>query len=332
MSNDAAEAATVSERSEETELRQSPWGQARRAAGGDAPELTERLVRLGLASARVIPPRLALWLGGLLGDLLGRLPLRDVRRAREHLAIAYPGQPPDWHARTTRRCFRHFGRMALWTLATAQADPRQLRRHIVVEGGDNWRDIVRACRHGEGTMGMAGHFGNWELLARAAATSVPLTVIGRRLRWPLADRLVWESRISGGAHLVYQDGDIRETIRELRSGRFVATLPDQDIPRLAGVHVPWFGRPAYTPSGPAVLAQLAGGNVQPGFCYLRPLGGLRWTWVLHSGPRVRFPRYRDREAGAREIMAWTMAYQEALVRRFPEQWAWWHRRWRTPPP
>lgn len=294
--------------------------------------MRERLARLGLRCARVLPPRAALWLGGLIGDLAGRLPLRDARLAREHLAIAFPRQPAAWHARTARHCFRHFGRMALWTLATLHRDPRALRRGMAVEGGDGLRLLARACRAGQGTMGMAGHFGNWELLARVAATVVPLSVIGRRLRWPLADRLVWEARTAGGAHLVYQDDDVRELIRELRAGRYVATLPDQDIPRLAGVHVPWFGRPAYTPAGPGVLAQLAGGWAQPGHCLLVARGGYRWTWVLHCGPRVRFPRCADREAGTRAIMAWTMAYQEALVRRAPEQWVWWHRRWRTPEP
>jgi KDO2-lipid IV(A) lauroyltransferase len=289
----------------------------------------ERLIRFVLRVARVVPPRCALWAGGVLGDFVARLPHPDVGRARAHLAIAYPERSPAWHARTARRCFRHFGRMALWTLATAATDPRRLRRGLVVEGRDNWIELARACRRGSGTMGMAGHFGNWELLARVAATVVPLTVIGRRLRWPILDRLVWESRTGGGAHLVYQDADVRETIRELRSGRFVATLPDQDIPRLTGVHVPWFGRPAYTPIGPGILTQLAGGWLQPGYCFLVHRGGYRWSWVQHCGPRVQFPRFRDREAGGREIMAWTMAYQEVLVRRHPEQWVWWHRRWRT---
>jgi KDO2-lipid IV(A) lauroyltransferase len=289
----------------------------------------EPLIRLLLRCARVLPPRLALWAGGLLGELVARLPLRDVRRCREHLAIAYAGESAAWQARTARRVWRHFGRMALWTIATNAADPRRLRRCIAVEGAGNWRALARACRRGEGTMGMAGHVGNWELLARVAATCVPLTVIGRRLRWPLADRLVWESRTAGGAHLVYQDADVREVVRELRAGRYVATLPDQDIPRLAGAHVPWYGRPAYTPTGPGILAQLAGGWVQPGHCLLIARGGYRWTWLIHCGPRVRFPRTPDREAGARAIMAWTMAYQERLVRRHPEQWVWWHRRWRT---
>lgn len=296
------------------------------------PPLRERAVRLALACLRAVPPRLALWAGGLLGDLVGRLPHRDVRRARAHLAIAYPDRDAAWHARTARRCFRHFGRMALWTLATAGRDPHRLRRGLAVEGAGNLRALAAACRRGEGTMGMAGHLGNWELLARVSASVVPLTVIGRRLRWPLADRLVWELRRAGGARLVYQDADVREAIRELRSGRFVATLPDQDIPRLAGDWVPWYGRPAYTPTGPAVLAMLGGGVVQPGHCLLAARGGYRWTWVLHVGPRVRFPRLPDRAAGARAIMAWTMAYEEALVRRAPEQWVWWHPRWRTRPP
>ena len=292
----------------------------------------EVAVRLLLRTARVVPPGTALWLGGLLGDAAGRLPLTDMRRARSHLARAFPEQTPAWQARTVRRCFRHFGRMALWTLATMHIDPRRLRRRCAVEGADNWRILARACRSGEGTMGMAGHFGNWELLSRVAATAVPLTVIGRRMHWPWADKLVWESRASGGARLVYQDDDVRAVIRELRSGRYVATLPDQDIPRLTGDWVPWFGHAAYTPTGPAVLAQLAGGWVQPGQCFLVHRGGYHWTWVLHCGPRVRFARVGDRAAGARAVMAWTMAYEEALVRRHPEQWVWWHRRWRTQPP
>lgn len=291
--------------------------------------LAERAARLALRFARVLPPRFALWLGGILGDAFARLPARDPRLARVHLARAFPDRPAAWHAATARACFRHFGRMALWTLATLERDPRRLRRGLAVEGAGNLRALRAACRRGEGTMGMAGHFGNWELLARVAATAVPLTVIGRRLRWPWADALVWEARSRGGARLVYQDDDVRLVIRELRSGRFVATLPDQDIPRLAGDWVPWFGQPAYTPTGPAVLAQLAGGWVQPGHLFLRHRGGLRWTWVLHTGPRVRFARNPDREAAARAIMAWTMAYEEALVRRHPEQWVWWHRRWRT---
>jgi KDO2-lipid IV(A) lauroyltransferase len=291
----------------------------------------ERLLRLALRCGRAVPLRAAMWFGGLLGALAAHLPLREARYCREHLAIAFPERDRRWHARTALRVWRHFGRMMAWLLVTGGAEPLRLRRGVAVEGADNLRALARACRRGEGTLGMAGHFGNWELLARVAATVVPLTVIGRTLRWPPADRLIWELRTAGGARLARQDDDVRALIRELRAGRFVATLPDQDIARLAGEFVPWFGRPAYTPTGPAVLAQLAGGWVMPGHCLLVARGGYRWSFVLHAGPRVRFPRGADRATDARAIMAWAMAYQEALVRRHPEQWVWWHRRWRTEP-
>ncbi|MEK7413650.1 MAG: hypothetical protein AAB263_10095 [Planctomycetota bacterium] len=291
----------------------------------------ERIARLALRVARIMRPSFALWLGGILGDLIGRMPLRDVRLAREHLARAFPERDAAWHARTARACFRHMGRMALWTLAAVERDARELRRNVVLEGADNLRAALAACKQGDGTMIMSGHFGNWELLARVAATLCPLTVIGRRLRWPWADRLVWEARARGGARLIYQDDDVRKSIRELRSGRMVGTLPDQDVPRLTGDWVPWFGHPAYTPIGPAMLTMLGGGHAIPAHCMLIHEGGMRFRWVQHWGPRVCFPRGADRDADARAIMAWTMAYQEQLVRRHPEQWVWWHRRWKTQP-
>jgi KDO2-lipid IV(A) lauroyltransferase len=76
-----------------------------------------------------------------------------------------------------------------------------------------------------------------------------------------------------------------------------------------------------------MLAVLTGAAVQPAFLYARA-----GNWVVHCGPRMRFPRTRDRERDATAITAWLMAYHEAVVRRVPEQWVWWHKRWRTRPP
>jgi KDO2-lipid IV(A) lauroyltransferase len=90
--------------------------------------------------------------------------------------------------------------------------------------------------------------------------------------------------------------------------------------------VPWFGVDAYTPSAPAALTLLGGGGAQCAFLYERA-----GRWVLHVSPRRVFPRTRDREADLRAITGWAIRYEEALVRRAPEQWVWWHLRWRTRP-
>jgi KDO2-lipid IV(A) lauroyltransferase len=295
-------------------------------AGRPAGDRLERAAALVVRLMRIIPPPLAWRFGGWCGELFAACSTREPRRAHQHLAKAYPGQPAPWIASTVRRTFRHAGSMALWTLATLHRRAHELRRGIAVEGADNLHALARACRRGEGTVVTTGHLGNWELFARVGSTLVPTTITGRRLRSPLADRLVQGARSSSGGRVIYQDAELRDFVRELRSGRGLAILPDQDVPRLAGVFVPWFGIPAYTPSGPAALALLTGVAVQPMFLFR-----CASRWVLHIGPRRRFARTSDREHDVHEITAWVMAYQEALVRRFPHQWVWWHPRWRTTP-
>jgi KDO2-lipid IV(A) lauroyltransferase len=299
---------------------------AAQPAGRPAGDRLERAAALAVRLMRIIPPPLAWRFGGWCGELFAACSSREPRRAHQHLAKAYPGQPAPWIERTVRRTFRHAGSMALWTLSTLHRRPTELRRGIAVEGAGNMRELARACRRGEGTVVTTGHLGNWELFARVGSTLVPTTMVGRRLRSPVADRLVQGARSSSGGRVIYQDAELREFVRELRSGRGLAILPDQDVPRLAGVFVPWFGVPAYTPSGPAALALLTGVAVQPMFLFRRSA-----RWVLHIGPRRRFARSADRERDVHEITAWAMAYEEALVRRFPHQWVWWHPRWRTTP-
>lgn len=275
---------------------------------------------------RCIPPWLAWRIGGGIGAVVGSLPLREVQRCREHLTKAFPDHDRAWVVRTTRRTFVHFTRMALWTAVTLHWDIRRLRRNVVLEGETNFRALLDACRRGEGTVGFTGHFGNWELLSRIGATIMPLSAVGRRLRSPFADALVQGARTASGGRLIYQDAPFTDFIRELRSARVLAVLVDQDIPRLAGCFVPWFGDLAYTPNTPAALARLTRSGVIPVFLYWK--GG---HWVLHAGPHRHFPRTRDSEADIRAITAWVTSYEEAMVRRAPEQWAWWHKRWRTRP-
>ncbi len=284
------------------------------------------LINVVLCAARAVPPPFAWWLGERLGWLVGGLPLRDVRRCGEHLAKAFPERNAAWVRRTRRGCFRHFGATALWTLANWTRDATTLRRGIMVEGADHLRELVRAGRRGEGTVVYTGHLGNWELLARTFGGLTPSAVIGKRLRDPLLDALVQQQRTSGGALVVYQDTDVRELLRILRSGRLIATLADQDVPHLAGCFVPWFGDLAWTPVAPAALALAARAAVQPFFLFRRA-----GRWVLHAGPRIPVARTANRPADQLAITTWITAYEEALVRQQPTQWVWWHKRWRTRP-
>lgn len=288
--------------------------------------LLGRTFDLALRSARIIPEGLAWRLGGGLGEIFGRLPMRDQRRCREHLARAFPERDRAWVARTVRRCFRHFGRMGLWTLVTLHREPAAMRRRVRWSGRRHMAASWAASRAGHGTLICAGHLGNWELLARITGSFFPVTLLGKRMRNSEVDRIITGMRGHGDNRIAYQGDGVRACIRELRDGRLMATLPDQDIPRMAGCFVPWFGIPAWTPIGPATIALMGRAPAQPVHCV--------WDgrhWVMHWGPRLVISRARERDQAAAEVTARVIAWQEALVRRYPEQWAWWHKRWRTRP-
>jgi Kdo2-lipid IVA lauroyltransferase/acyltransferase len=283
-------------------------------------------VRLIFALLRCIPPRFAWWFGASAGHAYAYLSVRDVRRCRAMLSKGFPEKNSAAINALVHKTFAHAGRMALWSAATLHWDMHKLRRHIAVEGRSSIRAHIRGTKKGESTVGFTGHFGNWELLSRVGGTLTPLTVVGKRLRSPLADALVQQARMASGARVLYQDAPFQDFARELRAGRMLAVLVDQDIERLAGCFVPWFGDLAYTPSGPAAIAQLTRSFVMPVFLYEKA-----GRWVLHCGPRIKFPRSKDSAADAEKITAWVTAYEEQLVRRAPHQWVWWHLRWRTRP-
>ena len=293
-------------------------------------------LRFILSLGRMLPPGFAWWVGGVLGDAFGRLPMRDQRRCRIHLAKGFPERDADWVERTARKSFRHMGRMAAWSLATLHRGALDMRKGVALEGVGNLQATQQACRRREGTVGFTGHFGNWDLLARLGGTLFPMAAVGRPLRNQVADALVIAVRRSGGAEVVYQDAGVLPMLRVLRQGHLLAVLIDQDIPRLAGTWVPWFGDLALTPTGPGALALLGRAGVQPVFMRWRhgsgPVGGGRW--IMHFGPRRTFTAApgEDREAVIYRLTAWITAYQESIVRRAPGQWVWWHLRWRTRPP
>jgi KDO2-lipid IV(A) lauroyltransferase len=130
-----------------------------------------------------------------------------------------------------------------------------------------------------------------------------------------------------GMKILYRDDSMRSMIRCLQANEFLGILPDQDVRRIGGIFVDFFGRPAYTPVGPALLALATGA----------PLLVAR---DVRDGGRHRVmtdpPVYADRKAPREEEVKRLVTHYtkrlEAFIREYPSQWVWMHRRWRTQPP
>ena len=182
---------------------------------------------------------------------------------------------------------------------------------------------------GRGVVIVTGHLVNWEALGWLVFERLgdrSGAVVARRNANPYLNDIIERFRLRLGMETAYQDDSPRRLVLLLREGGFVATVPDQDVSRIAGAFLPFFGRPAWTPIGPATLARMAGVPIVPVFAS-RSFEGIRIECGDPIEADASTPKRDDIE---RMTLAWSDAL-EARIRREPKDWMWFHERWRTTP-
>jgi KDO2-lipid IV(A) lauroyltransferase len=293
-------------------------GQAARSALGWL--ALAALVPLGLVVAW-LPARLGLWVGARLGDLgWAALPGRRAV-ALENLARAFPERAAAELARIGRDSFRHLGMNFVESCVFFFRPPARLLSRVSIDGVQK---LEAADALGRGILLLTAHYGNWELLAAShALTRFPLSVVMRPLDSPAFDSILERFRSRSGVELITKRRALPDIVHALRRRRMVGILLDQNASRREGVFVPFFGVPASTSKGMALIALRTGAPVLPVFIRRRPDG----RHVVHAGAPVPVPPDGD-------VGAFTRAFNEAIeeaIRQAPEQWFWLHRRWKTRP-
>lgn len=281
------------------------------------------LVLVARALDRLLGPRRS----GALAAALGRVAYRPLgirrRVVEEQLRSAFPDRDDGWRRRVARSSYEHLGREAMAMLRLSRLGPEDVIAATDVDGLEPLREAVES---GRGAVLMTGHFGNWEIGgASVAARGIPLDVVAQPQANPLVDRLINGAREGLGMTVIRKGGATKAALRSLRQGRAVALVADQDA-RARGVFVPFFGRPASTHRGPAVLALRSGAPMFIGTAVRREDG--RYAVTIR---RVEVPATEDPESQADLLTAELAAALESAVRRDPGQYLWQHRRWKTKP-
>jgi KDO2-lipid IV(A) lauroyltransferase len=283
------------------------------------------LVRSIAGLAGALPRTAGQRLFGALGATAGRVLARERRRAIDNLGIAFPQAPELVREAMARAMFRNLGRNVFDFLNLEGAGP--VRLGGLVERVEGLEHFQRAFGQGNGLIVITGHIGCWELMpAYFVSRGYPVSVVARRMKVDrLNDRLV-EIRRSVGVETIDRNASPRRMVEVLRRGEVLGVLIDQHT-SVAGMYVPFFGRPAYTPTAVAKLSMMTGAPVLPMGVFLGPNG----RHVIHVLPAMRPERAgEERGEAIRKMTARASLAVEELVRIDPKQWVWFHHRWRGP--
>ena len=253
---------------------------------------------------------------------LGRL--RHV--GERNLELALPELPPQTRTKILRHVFRNLGWQMVEFCRLPRYSAENTRGWIRTEGLEHY---LAAQAKGRGVLVLTGHLGAWELSSfYHSLMGHPMGMVIRRLDNRLLDDYVNSVRCLHGNKVLHKDDFARGLLTAMRAGETVGILMDTNMTPPQGVFVRFFGITACTASGLARVALKTGAAVLPGFLLWEPE---EHAYVLHFGPQLVFEEAGDHEA---DILAATQQCNDVLeswIRRYPDQWLWIHRRWKTRP-
>jgi KDO2-lipid IV(A) lauroyltransferase len=261
------------------------------------------------------------WLAGFYAGLLDLAVPRLRRVARRNLAMAFPELSHDQRDRIADGVFRSIGRL-LYTFARfPRIHAANAGDWIRYEGREHFE---RALERGRGVLFATAHLGNWELSAFAhALMSGPMHVVVRPIDNPRIDAMIERRRALSGNFFIQKKEAARAILQALKRNEAVGILIDQNSTQDQGVFVDFFGVPACAGTGFAKLAAHSGATVIPGFALW--LESER-RYVLRFYPPVEIT------GDATEDTRRMQRILENVIREYPDQWLWIHRRWKTRPP
>jgi KDO2-lipid IV(A) lauroyltransferase len=277
-------------------------------------------------SLGVIPRSAALVVGQVIAWVAfhcsGRL--RDV--AAWNLRLAWPDLEEAGRRQIVRGVFSNLGRLLAEFCQMPKLRPETISPVVVYDGFENF---AAAMQQGRGTLFLTAHFGAWELCPYAHALyGHPLKFVVRPIDNPLIDGLVNHYRTLSGNKIIEKTNALKEILTTLKHGGAVGILVDQNTTRDAGVFVPFFGIPACTTTSLITIALRTDAAIVPGV--------LIWDHQLRKH-RLRFepPLELTRSGNPQQDIVDNTALcshlLEGLVRKYPDQWLWVHRRWKTRP-
>ena len=279
--------------------------------------------RLARAVTRVLPPAGQ----ARVGDVLGSLYAMTGGRRREiidfNLRLAFPAKTDGERRQLARAVTRHLARSALDAIRIRGLRPEELMAAVHISG---WENVEKAASLARGVFFLTAHIGSWEVAALIVGLKLEagLSVVNRPLDNPLLERELDGLRTLYGNRVLAKRNVVREMLAQLKKGGGVGILIDQRVSEEKGVEVPFFGQPAWTHPILAHMSRKTGAPVVPTFAFREESG----LYSLSFQPPIVVDEFAEAELEGVALTARYIAVLEQAIRERPDQWLWYHDRWK----
>jgi KDO2-lipid IV(A) lauroyltransferase len=275
---------------------------------------------------RVMPRGAITPLGRAIGGAAYHVMPRYRKVARANLLRAY-GDEWDESRRETvaRQSFQHMGLTAIeFFLRQPGISGEDVEREVRFVGQEHYEEVFA---RGSGAILVTAHYGNWEMMGpRLIRAGYRVGAVSRTADDPGLERMIEEIRTRCGLQQIPRRQAARQGLAALRRNEILAILLDQNTME-GGVFVPFFGLPASTATGPAVFALKTGAALVPTFC----IREADRTFTMKAWPPIYPEPTGDRAADTLRLTAAVTRAIEMQIRERPEQWCWFHNRWKLQP-
>ncbi|HUU05878.1 MAG TPA: lysophospholipid acyltransferase family protein [Patescibacteria group bacterium] len=251
---------------------------------------------------------------------------RHSRLISHNLAIAFPSSTPSSLAELKKNIYNHFGNIFMEIARTfARRDPQAILSRTRV---NHLQIIIRALQKNRGLIIFSAHFGNWEWIPLILNTHLGKDIhsIARPMDNVLIEKKVKAFREAMGSRIIYKQGSLRTILKRLSGNEIVYLLIDQNTVPREGVFVDFFAKKATAVTTVSQLYLKKNIPVVPVFLHYEGQ-----EIVLDILPEIDFPVPGQDPAALTELTQQLTWLIEAQIKKFPEQWFWFHNRWKTKP-
>ena len=281
------------------------------------------IARIAAFIFTVIPLKVGLAIASALGSFVFYILPHYRQLTIDNLRSAFGNEKSEADLKDiAKRVFRNLGKNAVELVNLPKFNKPVMDRFVRFR---NRERLDKAYEKGKGIIVLTAHFGSWELMAAALReNNCPGVTIGRRIYFKKYDDFLNRLRKSRDVEVIYRDESPRKMLKTLKKNWIVGIVADQDVDSVDGVFVNFFGQAAYTPTGPVALAKASGAVLLPVFIIRE---GSRHTIAIDEPIELRDTG--DKEADLiYNTQKWSDVV-ESYIRRYPDQWVWMHRRWKT---